>query len=154
MREAGQRIQPNLSGFTVASVINMKQLYRLPFQRNAKRIKHPTYEYETVSTRLMTYSILIILNQTRFTFFIVRECWKWMRIQSPMSLFSWMRLASISPTPGEGEEHHCHRAVVDGPGLHGGNITMCAAITNNGVLHHHASLGPYNTDLIWTNCMT
>lgn len=31
---------------------------------------------------------------------------------------------------------------------HGKNITICAAITHNGVLHHHATLGPYNTDHI------
>lgn len=33
-------------------------------------------------------------------------------------------------------------------GQRGGNITMCAAISQNGVLHHHATLGPYNTDNI------
>lgn len=40
------------------------------------------------------------------------------------------------------------RAIVNVPGQRGGNITMCAAITQNGVLHHHAKLGPYNTDHI------
>ncbi len=34
------------------------------------------------------------------------------------------------------------------PGQRGGNITICAAITQNGVLHHHANLGPYNASLI------
>ncbi len=34
------------------------------------------------------------------------------------------------------------------PGQRGGNITLCAAITQNGVLHHHANLGPYNANLI------
>lgn len=42
------------------------------------------------------------------------------------------------------------RAIVNVPGQRGGNITMCAAITNNGVLHHHATLGPYNTAHIVT----
>ena len=37
------------------------------------------------------------------------------------------------------------RAIVEVPGQHGGNITMCAAITHHGVIHHHATLGPYNT---------
>lgn len=39
-----------------------------------------------------------------------------------------------------------HRAIIDVPGQRGGNITMCAAISNtHGVLHRHANLGPYNT---------
>ena len=37
------------------------------------------------------------------------------------------------------------RAIIEVPGLRGGNITMCAAITHHGVIHHHATLGPYNT---------
>lgn len=37
------------------------------------------------------------------------------------------------------------RAITNVPGQRGGNITMCAAITQNGVLHHNATLGPYNT---------
>lgn len=41
-----------------------------------------------------------------------------------------------------------HRAIVNVPGQHGGNITLCAAITQNGVLHCHAHMGPYNTALI------
>ncbi len=38
-----------------------------------------------------------------------------------------------------------HRAIVDVPGQRGGNVTLCAAISNHGVVHHHANLGPYNT---------
>ncbi len=41
-----------------------------------------------------------------------------------------------------------HRAITNVPGQRGGNITLCAAITQNGVLHHHANLGPYNANLI------
>ncbi len=37
-----------------------------------------------------------------------------------------------------------HRAIINVPGQRGGNITMCAAISQNGVVHHHATLGPYN----------
>ncbi len=44
-----------------------------------------------------------------------------------------------------------HRAIIDVPGQHGGNITMCAAISSmHGVLHRHANLGPYNTGHILT----
>ena len=39
-----------------------------------------------------------------------------------------------------------HGAIIDVPGQHGQNITMCSAISNmHGVRHHHANLGPYNT---------
>ena len=37
------------------------------------------------------------------------------------------------------------RAIVEVPGQRGGNVTICAAISNHGVLHHHITLGPYNT---------
>ncbi len=43
-----------------------------------------------------------------------------------------------------------HRAIINVPGQRGGNITMCAAISQNGVVHHHATLGPYNTAHIIT----
>ncbi len=36
-------------------------------------------------------------------------------------------------------------AIVEVPGQRGGNVTLCAAISHHGVLHHHATLGPYNT---------
>jgi len=38
-----------------------------------------------------------------------------------------------------------HWAIVGVPGQHGGNVTLCAAISNHGVVHHQANLGPYNT---------
>lgn len=41
-------------------------------------------------------------------------------------------------------------AIIHVPGQQGGNIAMCAAMGQNGVLHHHAILGPYNTDHIIT----
>ncbi len=48
-----------------------------------------------------------------------------------------------------------HRAIVCVPGQRGGNVTLCAAISNHGVVHHHANLGPYNTHqlLIFLNHM-
>ncbi len=41
-----------------------------------------------------------------------------------------------------------HRPITNVPGQRGGNITLCAAITQNGFLHHHANMGPYNANLI------
>lgn len=42
------------------------------------------------------------------------------------------------------------RAIVEVPGQRGGNVTICAAISNHGVLHHHVTLGPYNTQHLLT----
>ena len=38
------------------------------------------------------------------------------------------------------------RAAVDVPGQGGANITMCAALRNNGLLLHKPLIGPYNTE--------
>ena len=38
-----------------------------------------------------------------------------------------------------------HRATLDLQGQRGGNITMCAAILEHGVLTHIPLIGPYNT---------
>ncbi len=37
-----------------------------------------------------------------------------------------------------------HRAILNVPAQRGGNVTIYAAIMQNGVLHRHANLGPYN----------
>lgn len=42
------------------------------------------------------------------------------------------------------------RAIVQVPGQRGGNITICAAISNHGVLHHHVTMGAYNTQHLMT----
>jgi hypothetical protein len=46
-----------------------------------------------------------------------------------------------------------HRATVNVPVQRGGNITICTAITQQGVLHHHANLGlqhDYNAAILIT----
>ncbi len=43
-----------------------------------------------------------------------------------------------------------HRATVDVPGQWGGNITICAAISENGVLTRIPIFGPYNTERLVT----
>lgn len=47
-----------------------------------------------------------------------------------------------------------HFVIVHIYGQHGGNITMCAAISQNGVIHHHATFGPYNSAHIITSLNT
>ncbi|KAI2643760.1 hypothetical protein ROHU_027153 [Labeo rohita] len=39
-----------------------------------------------------------------------------------------------------------YRATITVPGQRGANITMCAAISNDGVLCHIPAIGPYNTE--------
>ena len=43
-----------------------------------------------------------------------------------------------------------HGAIIRVPGQRGGNITLCAAITQNGVLLRHTSMGPHSTPHILT----
>ena len=59
-----------------------------------------------------------------------------------------MRLGSTWREHEGGEETSL--ATVNVPGQRGHNITLCAAIIQNGVLHRHAHMGPYNTALILT----
>ncbi|KAK1791443.1 hypothetical protein P4O66_013454 [Electrophorus voltai] len=39
----------------------------------------------------------------------------------------------------------CH-AIVEVPGHHGGNVDICAYISNHGLLHCHVNLWPSSTD--------
>ncbi|KAI2645112.1 Translation initiation factor IF-2 [Labeo rohita] len=57
---------------------------------------------------------------------------------------------NLTKTRKRGRNFIGHRAIINVPGQRGGNITMCAAISQNGVVHHHATLGPYNTAHIIT----
>ncbi|KAL7868728.1 hypothetical protein SRHO_G00101120 [Serrasalmus rhombeus] len=117
MAEAGCRVQPNLSRFTVASVIRAfteeNRIERRPnmilflfFQRvlelDASAVP---YEY-------------IFIDEAGFNLHKIRR---------------------------RGRNIIGNRAIVNVPGHRGGNITMCAAIGPRGVIHHHAQLGPYNT---------
>lgn len=48
------------------------------------------------------------------------------------------------------KEHHMTRAIISVPEQCSGNITLSAAGAQNGVIHHHATLGLYNTAHIIT----
>lgn len=56
----------------------------------------------------------------------------------------------LSKTRRRGRNVIGQRAIVHVPGQRGGNITLCAAISLRGLLHHHAKLGPYNSQHILT----
>lgn len=57
---------------------------------------------------------------------------------------SLMRLVSTLQND-KGRSVISQRAIVEVPGQRSGNITMDAAITHHNVIHHLATLGPYNT---------
>ncbi len=57
---------------------------------------------------------------------------------------------NLSKTRRRGRNIIGQRAIVHVPGQRGGNITMCAAISLRGLLHHHAKLGPYSTQHVLT----
>ncbi|XP_029919204.1 uncharacterized protein LOC115367556 [Myripristis murdjan] len=132
MREAGKRVQPDLSRYTVASIIRtfrnenrntlrMKQVCRVPFERNSERVKELRYNYVQRVLELEVAAVehqFIFIDQVGF---------------------------NLTKRRRRGRNIISQRATVEVPGQHGGNITMCAAITHHGVIHHHATLGPYST---------
>ncbi|KAL7839610.1 hypothetical protein SRHO_G00262680 [Serrasalmus rhombeus] len=90
--------------------MRMKQLYRVPSERNGDRVKELRYQYVQVDE------------------------------------------AGFNLTKGRrrGRNIIGHRATVDITGQQGGNITMCAAISEQGVLTHIPTLGPYSTQHLVT----
>ncbi|XDV52533.1 hypothetical protein PO909_021253 [Leuciscus waleckii] len=86
--------------------MSMKQLYRVPFQRNEDRVKELRFVY---------------VDEAGFNLTKCRRR-------------GWNIIG--------------HRATVDLPGQRGGNITMCAAISEHGVLTHIPLIGPYNTQYL------
>ncbi|KAI2665826.1 Insertion element IS630 uncharacterized 39 kDa protein [Labeo rohita] len=108
--------------------ITMKQLqsYRVPFERNSDRVKGLRAEYVR---RILAMDgaaqphEFIFIDEAGF---------------------------DLSKTRRRGRNVIGQRAIVHVPGQRGGNITLCAAISLPGLLHHHAKLGPYNSQHILT----
>ncbi|KAI7800946.1 hypothetical protein IRJ41_015737 [Triplophysa rosa] len=101
--------------------MTMKQIYRVPFERNSDRVKELWYQYVHRIMALEgneTPHILVFVDEAGF---------------------------NLAKGRRHGRNIIGHRATVDVPGQRGGNITMCAAISENGVATHIPSLGPYNT---------
>ncbi|XP_078027192.1 uncharacterized protein LOC144464339 [Epinephelus lanceolatus] len=87
--------------------MSMKQLYRVPFERNSDRVKELQFQYVN---RIMALEG----NETPHTLVFVDE--------AGFNLAKGRR---------RGRNIIGHRATVDVPGQRGGNITMCAAISEN-----------------------
>ncbi|XDV31496.1 hypothetical protein PO909_002487 [Leuciscus waleckii] len=150
LREAGQRVQPNLSRYTVASIIRT-------FQNENRIARHPdvggrgrmfTPEQETHIVNMVIGNNAIRLREIQ------------QRIIDNDTIFQNIHSVSISALSRSSfrEKHKTCKATrvmeleadamghellfVDEAGF---NTTMCAAISQNGVVHHHATIGPYNT---------
>ncbi|XP_034045995.1 uncharacterized protein LOC117527664 [Thalassophryne amazonica] len=116
-----------VSETTIARVLSrnnmaMKQLYRVPFQRNSDAVKEARCQYVEHIMELEAegaHHIFIYVDEAGFNLCKVRRC---------------------------GRNLIGHRATITVPGQRGANITMCAAISNDGVLSHISAVGPYNSE--------
>ncbi|KAM4595668.1 uncharacterized protein V3H82_003053 isoform 1-T2 [Fundulus diaphanus] len=115
-----------LARILIKNHIQMKKIYRVPFERNSERVKRLRHDYAERVLQMDGEEIqheFIYVDEAGF---------------------------NLTRTRRTGRNIIGHRAIVNVPGQRGGNITLCAAITQNGVLHRHAHMGPYNTALILT----
>ncbi|KAK0151758.1 hypothetical protein N1851_006859 [Merluccius polli] len=102
--------------------IRTKQLYRVPFERNSDRVKEQRFQYTMFEMDAMADPHeYIFIDEAGF---------------------------NLTKRRKRGRNIIGHRAIIQVPGQRGGNITMCAAISNRGILHRHAVLRPYNTALL------
>ncbi|XP_034023420.1 uncharacterized protein LOC117507714 [Thalassophryne amazonica] len=116
-----------VSETTIARVLSrnnmaMKQLYRVPFQRNSDAVKEARCQYVERIMELEAegaHHIFIYVDEAGFNLCKVRH---------------------------RGRNLIGHRATITVPGQRGANITMCAAISNDDVLSHIPAVGPYNSE--------
>ncbi|XP_016315794.1 uncharacterized protein LOC107668442 [Sinocyclocheilus anshuiensis] len=101
--------------------MRIKQVYRVPFERNSPRVKELRAQY------VQTIFDLESLDRPHDFIFVDEAGF------------------NLTKRRRRGRNMIGQRAIVEVPGQRGGNVTICAAISNHGVLHHHVTLGPYNT---------
>ncbi|RXN21011.1 hypothetical protein ROHU_016731 [Labeo rohita] len=121
----------NVSLSTIARVLRrnhmaMKQLYRVPFQRNSDVVKEARCQYVERIMELEVegaHHVFIYVDEAGFNLIKVKR---------------------------RGRNLIGYRATITVPGQRDANITMCAANSNNGVLCHIPTIGPYNTERLIT----
>ncbi|XP_039472699.1 uncharacterized protein LOC120441495 [Oreochromis aureus] len=104
----------------------MKQVYRVPFERNSARHKDLRYEYVQRILQLDAMARpheYLFLDEAGFNLQKRRQ---------------------------RGRNIIGQRAITEVPGQRGGNITLCAAMGSEGLVHRHAVLGSYNTQRLLT----
>ncbi|KAK1167267.1 hypothetical protein AOXY_G11979 [Acipenser oxyrinchus oxyrinchus] len=103
------------------NAIRMKQVYRVPFERNSARVKEAGFQYVQRIMELdasLTHHKYVYVDKAGF---------------------------NLTKKRRRGRNVIGQHATVQVPGQHGGNVTICAAISRNGVVARNAVLGPYNT---------
>uniref|UniRef100_A0A1A8EWS9 Tc1-like transposase DDE domain-containing protein n=1 Tax=Nothobranchius korthausae TaxID=1143690 RepID=A0A1A8EWS9_9TELE len=98
----------------------MKHVYRVPFERNLRRVKELRAQY------VQTIFDLESLDRSHEFIFVDEAGFNIQKRRRGRNIIG-------------------QRAIVEVPGQRGGNDTICAAISNHGVIHHHVALGPCNT---------
>ncbi|XP_039598918.1 uncharacterized protein LOC120521189 [Polypterus senegalus] len=120
----------NIAAISISSIsrtlakhrVRMKQLYKVPFERNSEGIKELRHQYVQRVMELEANQVpheIIYVDEAGF---------------------------NLAKRHRHGRNIIGQRATVTVPGQRGANITMCAAISNNGALLHKCQIGPYNTD--------
>ncbi|KAL3973888.1 glutaminase [Sarotherodon galilaeus] len=118
---------PSISLPTIARLlkkhqVSMKQIYLLPFERNNVRVKQLRSEYIQRVMELdaaVNHHKYIFVDETGF---------------------------NLAKTRRRGRNLIGQRATIQVPGQRGGNISMCAAISEDGVVGCRPVLGSYNTE--------
>ncbi|KAL0154437.1 hypothetical protein M9458_050259 [Cirrhinus mrigala] len=156
LREAGQRAQPNLSRYTVAGgrgrMFTAEQethIVNMVIANNSIRlreIQQSIIEDDTTFQNIYNVSISVLGRVLARNRIRMKQIYRvpFERNSEQSDGFN------LTKTRRCGRNIIGHRAIINVPGQRGGNITMCAAISQNGVVHHHATLGPYNTAHIIT----
>ncbi|CAM4609007.1 unnamed protein product [Leuciscus chuanchicus] len=106
--------------------MRMKQVYRVPFECNSARHKDLRYEYVQRILQLDAMARpheYLFLDEAGFNLQKRRQ---------------------------RGRNIIGQRAITEVPGQRGGNITLCAAMGSEGLVHRHAVLGSYNTQRLLT----
>lgn len=125
--------------------VTMKQLYKVPFERNSDRVKNMRHDFvEVCMQHYFQY-----FRHTIFTYLYILLSVRVLELDAHVIRHEFIYVDEVgfnlTKTRCRGRNVIGQRAITNVPGQRGGNITMCAAITQNGVLHHNATLGPYNT---------
>ncbi|XP_025760611.1 uncharacterized protein LOC102082192 [Oreochromis niloticus] len=113
---------PTMSRLLKKHQVSMKQIYLVPFERNNVRVKQLRSEY---IQRVMELDAAV----NHHTYIFVDEAG-----------------FNLAKTTRRGCNLIGQRATIQVPGQRGGNISMCAAISEDGVVGCTPVLGSYNTE--------
>ncbi|KAJ4940174.1 hypothetical protein JOQ06_026483 [Pogonophryne albipinna] len=129
---ADQDVFSNIPSISVATIdrvlkrhhLRMKQIYKVPFERNSDRVKELRHRYVQRMMELEGNAlphVFVYVDEAGFNLSKVRR---------------------------RGRNLIGQRATVFVPGQRGGNITLCAAISTQGVLAHIPVMGAYNSQRV------